>query len=298
MDLFSDTDLTTYIKNIRAYKLLSAKEEKKLAKRKDNGDKKAKEELITSNLRLVISVAKRYTEQGLDLKDLIQEGNMGLIKAIDKFDIERGCKISTYATLWIRQYIKRALADKSRNIKIPVYAIEILNTVKRAKAKLSKEYKNVTLENISNLTKIPIKKIEQTIKLIKDCQTISMSNAIFDTHDDNRSPLIEDTLLSKDFETYDNRKLLNKIISKIKDHKNISTRNANIYIERMGLGNDFQGTKTLQEIGDKYNLSREMIRQITKQITAIIHRDREITELYNLTRNNEKYVKNRCRIQQ
>jgi len=294
--LTGDYDLNSYIKDIEYYPLLSAKEEKELGKRKDDGDKVARKKLITSNLRLVISVANRYTGRGLPLQDLIQEGNIGLIKAIDKFNIERGCKVSTYAIWWIRQGISRALLNKSKNIKIPVHIIEVLNAVKRAEIELVKENRNVTLKDISDFTKLSIEKIEHARRSRKICQTISIDDCLPSTND-NKSLFIGDTLSKEDFETYDNKKLLNKIVTKLKNHKKITTRDVNIYIERMGIKNDLQDTKTLEEVSNIYNLSRERIRQIQRKITRIIERDEGIIELYNLTKNNKKYTKDRCRVQ-
>ena len=297
MQLPGDHDLHSYIKDIEKYHLLSAKREKELGRKKDKGDKEAMEELITSNLRLVIAIARKYTSKGLPLQDLIQEGNIGLIKAVRKFDIKRGCKFSTYAVWWIKLHISRALIDKTSNIRIPVHQIEILNSAKRAKAELGKESDDVTLKNIAAFTKIPIKTIEHAIKAYKTSQTMSLSNCLLNTENDDSPLLLEDTISNNYCETYDNKKLLNKIITKIKNHEEISKRNADIYIERMGLKDDFRGTKTLQEVADMHGLSREMIRQVQDKITRIIERDVEIMRLYRLTRGNEKYIPNQCRIQ-
>ena len=292
-----DQDLHTYIKDIKKYPLLSPEDEKELGRRKDKGDKKAKEKLITSNLRLVISIAKKLTMKGLPLQDLIQEGNLGLLKAVDRFDSELGYKFSTYAVWWIRLYIDRALADKSRNIRMPVGLVETVSAINRARVELETGYKGVTLRDISKFTKIPIEKVEHAVKSCRTCHTTSLSNCLMNTEDDDSPLLLEDTISNNCCETYDNRKLLNKIVTKIKNHKEISKRNADIYIERMGLRDDFKGAKTLQEVADMHGLSREMIRQIQGKITRIIERDVEIMKLYRLSRGNEKYIPNPCRIQ-
>ena len=207
MEMTGDADLHAYMKDIKKYPLLSAKREKELGKRKDKGDEKARKELITSNLRLVISIAKNYTGKGLSLQDLVQEGNIGLIKTIKSFDITRGCRFSTFAVPWIKQHICRALINKSQNIRIPVHQVEILHSIRRARAVLGKESNNVTLENIAEFTEIPIEKIEHAIKAYKTSQTVSMSNCLLSTDGDENPLLLEDALSSNDCEKYDNKKL-------------------------------------------------------------------------------------------
>lgn len=297
MRLTGDRDLNSYIKDIEKYPLLSAEKEKELGIRKDKGDAKAREELITSNLRLVISIAKKCTGKGLRLQDLIQEGNIGLIRAVDKFDAKRGCKFSTYAVWWIKQNMIRASADKSRNIRMPVYLVDLINSINRARVDLEEDGNDAKLEDISRLIDTPVEMIEYAIKSCKICHTVSLSNCLLNTEDDDNPLVLEDTISNNYRETHDNRKLLNKIVTKIKNHEKISKRDAKIYIERMGLKDDFKGTKTLQEVADMHGLSREMIRQIQDKITRIIERDVEIMRLYRLTRGNDKYLPNRCRKQ-
>ncbi|MCK8816914.1 sigma-70 family RNA polymerase sigma factor [Natroniella sulfidigena] len=245
--------------NQSAHDLLSAKEEKKLAKRVQEGDEQAKQTLIESNLRLVISVAKKYIGQGLDFLDLIQEGNLGLMQAIKKFDHTKGYRFSTYATWWIKQRINRALADKSRTIRIPAHIWETMNKYikisNRLSGKLGREPKIEEMAEEMNTSEEKIKKIKELIQ-----EPASLDSPIGEEDDFFLGDLIEDsTALTPDKATYDT--LLQEELDDILD--TLSDREKRILQLRFGL---LDGRpRTLNEIGQDYDLSRERIRQIEKK---------------------------------
>jgi RNA polymerase primary sigma factor len=280
--------LGTYSKQISKYPLLSKEEEIKLTKEYKKGNYKAREKLITSNLRLVISIANRYKDRGLLIDDLIEEGNLGLMKAVERFDETKGFKFSTYAVWWIHQTISRALQEKIRDIKIPVYLQEIINSTIRNTKKLQEKNKKIpTLDEISKSSGISIHNIKRGLEAYRVCTTVSLSDPIFNDINYKKIFPFESTIYIKNSCNYlDKKKLLNKISIKLDEfvnrkEDNISKRDKDIYIMRIGMGvNEINDLETLQIVADKYNLSRERIRQIVYSVNNKIKEDKELKKIY------------------
>ncbi len=246
-----------YLQNIGRVSLLTREDEVRLAKRAEQNDMAAKSALIEANLRLVVSVAKRYQGRGLTLLDLIQEGNMGLIRAVEKFDWRRGFKFSTYATWWIRQSMTRALADQSRTIRIPVHMVERLNKVARARRELSQELeRDPTPQEIGIRVDMPPDKVEELLKMSQDPvslqapvgagdDTAEFGDFISDEAGDRPEEVVSKSLRNEDVQ---------ELLSRLPD------RERRVIELRYGL--DPEGPMTLDDIGKKVGLTRERVRQI------------------------------------
>lgn len=246
-----------YLLEISSKSLLSREEERNLALRINDGDTAAKELLIECNLKLVVSVAKRYTGRGLSLLDLIQEGNIGLIKAIDHYDVTKGYKFATYATWWIRQGITRALADKSRNIRIPVHTYNLLNKLKKIKADLEASLTHKpTYEEIAKKMNISVDRVIELAKL--ELETVSINNKV---NNDEDSDEFGD-FISTDFNIPEKEIELSNLkekISEIFKKSSLTEREKETLILRYGLNNN--NCETLTEIGTKFGVTRERARQ-------------------------------------
>ncbi len=277
----ANDDLRQYFKNIGTNKLLTPKEEIEIAKRIKNGDENAKNELIEANTRLVISIAKRYVNRGVPLQDLIQEGNLGLIRAAEKFDYKLGNKFSTYATWWIRQAITKAIADQARNIRIPLHVIDILNKISRTKNEFIQEkgYEPTAEEIYLKLNKtIPIEKIDAALLLGKD--TISLESSVGDNQDAELGDFIEDKTDNSpiDFTSKNDLNLL------IKDALcTLDEREKDVIKLRYGL--DDEEEHTLAEIGKKYNISRERVRQIETKALFKLRKSLNEKKIYDSEEN-------------
>ena len=258
-----------YLKEIGKVPLLTAEEEIELAKRMENGDEEAKKRLAEANLRLVVSIAKRYVGRGMLFLDLIQEGNLGLIKAVEKFDYNKGFKFSTYATWWIRQAITRAIADQARTIRIPVHMVETINKLVRVSRQLLQELgREPTPEEIAERMEIPVERVREILKISQE--PVSLETPIGEEEDSHLGDFIQDdnvpvpadaaafTLL---------REQLKEVLGTLTEREQ--------KVLRLRFGLDDGRARTLEEVGKEFNVTRERIRQIeAKALRKLRHPSR------------------------
>ncbi len=258
-----------YLKEIGRVPLLSAEEEIELAKRIEQGDEEAKRRLAEANLRLVVSIAKRYVGRGMLFLDLIQEGNMGLIKAVEKFDYEKGYKFSTYATWWIRQAITRAIADQARTIRIPVHMVETINKLIRVQRQLLQDYgREPSPEEVAAEMELTPEKVREILKIAQE--PVSLETPIGEEDDSHLGDFIEDqeALAPSDAAAYE---LLKEQLEDVLD--TLTDREENVLRLRFGL--DDGRTRTLEEVGKVFGVTRERIRQIeAKALRKLRHPSR------------------------
>jgi len=272
-----DDPVRMYLKEIGQVKLLSAEEEIELAKKVCEGDQSAKNKLTEANLRLVVSIAKKYSGRGLHILDLIQEGNTGLIRAVDKFDWTKGNKFSTYATWWIRQAITRAIADQARTIRVPVHMVEVINKATRCNRKLVQELgREPTVEEIAAELNLPVEKIIEANRTAAD--TLSLDTPVGDEEDTSIGSFVEDERTPGPADATSNA-LLAEALKEILD--TLTEREADVLRMRFGM---YDGrTHTLEEVGQIFGVTRERIRQIeNKAIRKLRHpsRAKKIKDFY------------------
>ena len=272
-----DDPVRMYLKEIGQVKLLSAEEEVELAKKVAEGDQEAKNKLTEANLRLVVSIAKKYSGRGLHILDLIQEGNTGLIRAVDKFDWTKGNKFSTYATWWIRQAITRAIADQARTIRVPVHMVEVINKATRCNRKLVQELgREPTVEEIAKELNLPVEKIIEANRTAAD--TLSLDTPVGDEEDTSIGSFVEDERTPGPADATSNA-LLAEALKEILD--TLTEREADVLRMRFGM---YDGrTHTLEEVGQIFGVTRERIRQIeNKAIRKLRHpsRAKKIRDFY------------------
>ena len=272
-----DDPVRMYLKEIGQIRLLSAEEEVELAKRVTEGDQEAKNKLTEANLRLVVSIAKKYSGRGLHILDLIQEGNTGLIRAVDKFDWTKGNKFSTYATWWIRQAITRAIADQARTIRVPVHMVEVINKATRCNRKLVQELgREPTVEEIAAELNLPVEKIIEANRIAAD--TLSLDTPVGDEEDTSIGSFVEDERTPGPADATSNA-LLAEALKEILD--TLTEREADVLRMRFGM---YDGRNhTLEEVGKIFNVTRERIRQIeNKAIRKLRHpsRAKKIKDFY------------------
>ena len=272
-----DDPVRMYLKEIGQIKLLSAEEEVELAKRVSEGDQAAKNKLTEANLRLVVSIAKKYSGRGLHILDLIQEGNTGLIRAVDKFDWTKGNKFSTYATWWIRQAITRAIADQARTIRVPVHMVEVINKATRCNRKLVQELgREPTVDEIAAELGLPVEKIIEANRTAAD--TLSLDTPVGDEEDTSIGSFVEDERTPGPADATSNA-LLAEALKEILD--TLTEREADVLRMRFGM---YDGrTHTLEEVGQIFGVTRERIRQIeNKAIRKLRHpsRAKKIKDFY------------------
>lgn len=268
-DMSVNDNVRMYLKEIGKISLLSLEEEQELSKRVAEGDEKAKNILAESNLRLVVSIAKRYVGRGLLFLDLIQEGNIGLMKAVEKFDYGKGYKFSTYATWWIRQAITRALADQARTIRVPVHMVETINKMARIERQMTLELnREPTDQELSKKMGLSVEKIAEIRKISQD--PVSLETPIGEEDDSHLGDFLADerTMSPEDFATYE---ILKDELRQVLD--TLTTREKEVLELRFGL---FDGSShTLEEVGKKFKVTRERIRQIeAKALRKLRHPSR------------------------
>ena len=258
-----------YLKEIGKVPLLSAEEEIELAKRMENGDVEAKNRLAEANLRLVVSIAKRYVGRGMLFLDLIQEGNLGLIKAVDKFDFRKGFKFSTYATWWIRQAITRAIADQARTIRIPVHMVETINKLLRVSRQLLQELgREPTPEEIAKEMDIPVERVREIQKISQE--PVSLETPIGEEEDSHLGDFIQDDNVPVPAEEAASTILKEQLVEVL---GTLTEREQKVLRLRFGL--DDGRARTLEEVGREFNVTRERIRQIeAKALRKLRHPSR------------------------
>ena len=264
-----DDPVRMYLKEIGKVPLLSADEELELAKRMETGDDAAKQRLCEANLRLVVSIAKRYVGRGMQFLDLIQEGNLGLIKAVDKFDWRKGFKFSTYATWWIRQAITRSIADQARTIRIPVHMVETINKQIRVTRQLLQELgRDPSPEEIAKEMDMPVEKVREISKIAQE--PVSLETPIGEEEDSHLGDFIpdEDVPSPADAAAFSMLKdQLNEVLATLTDREQ--------EVLRLRFGLDDGRQRTLEEVGQQFNVTRERIRQIeAKALRKLRHPNR------------------------
>ncbi len=281
VDSFADDSVRLYLREIGKIPLLTPEEEADLAQRIVKGDKKAKDKMVEANMRLVVSIAKRYGGRGLDFLDLIQEGNTGLLRAVDKFDPDKGFKFSTYATWWVRQAITRAIADQARTIRIPVHMVETINKVLRTTRKLTAELnREPTNEEIAKELDMEPEKIDYVMRIKQDIASLDASiGREGDDEDSVLGDFVEDEERDSPEESAANQILkeqLSEIISTLTD------REQKIIRLRFGIGGG--RPHTLEEVGAEFDVTRERIRQIEAKALSKLRKNKDTKKLHEYLR--------------
>ena len=275
LDDISDDSVRLYLREIGKIPLLTAEEELALAKKVVSGDKRAKDAMAEANMRLVVSIAKRYVGRGLDLLDLIQEGNTGLLRAVEKFDPERGFKFSTYATWWIRQAITRAIADQARTIRIPVHMVETINKLLRTQRRLTQELnREPTNEEIAAAMEMDVDKVEHIMKIKQDISSLDAS-----VRDDEEDSVLGDFIEDEDTKTPTesaSEQLLKEQVKQILS--TLTEREQKILRLRFGI--DDGKSHTLEEVGQEFSVTRERIRQIEAKALAKLRKNKDTRKLH------------------
>jgi RNA polymerase primary sigma factor len=276
LDDIADDSVRLYLREIGKIPLLSAEEELALAKRVVAGDKDAKDKMAEANMRLVVSIAKRYVGRGLDLLDLIQEGNTGLLRAVEKFDPDKGFKFSTYATWWIRQAITRAIADQARTIRIPVHMVETINKLLRTQRRLTQELnREPTNEEIANAMEIEVDKVEHIMKIKQDISSLDAS-----IRDDEEESVLADFIEDEDTISPEESATNQLLKEQVKDMlAALTEREQKIIKLRFGLEDGKQ--HTLEEVGQEFSVTRERIRQIEAKALAKLRKHKDARKLHD-----------------
>lgn len=277
VDAFADDSVRMYLREIGKVPLLTQEEELELARKAGEGDKKAKDKLTEANMRLVVSIAKRYGGRGLDFLDLIQEGNTGLLRAVEKFDPDKGFKFSTYATWWIRQAITRAIADQARTIRIPVHMVETINKVLRTTRRLTQELnREPTNQEIAEAMGMEADKIEYVMRIKQDIASLDAS--VGRDGDDDESVLgdfVEDSERDSPEEATANQILKEQIAEIL---MTLSEREQKIIKLRFGIGGG--RPHTLEEVGNEFSVTRERIRQIEAKALSKLRKHKQTKKLH------------------
>lgn len=276
-DDISDDSVRLHLREIGKIPLLSAEEELALAQRVVAGDKRAKDKMAEANMRLVVSIAKRYSGRGLDFLDLIQEGHTGLLRAVEKFDPDKGFKFSTYATWWIRQAITRAIADQARTIRIPVHMVETINKLLRTQRRMTQELnREPTIEELAKELEMEPEKVEYVIKIKQD---ISSLDAGVGRDGEDEDSVLGDFIEDEDSQTPEesaSNQLLKEQVQSVLG--TLSEREQKIIKMRFGLENG--KSHTLEEVGQEFAVTRERIRQIEAKALAKLRKHKDAKKLY------------------
>lgn len=274
----SDDSVRLYLREIGKIPLLNAEEELALAQRVIDGDKKAKDKMAEANMRLVVSIAKRYSGRGLDFLDLIQEGNTGLLRAVEKFDPSKGFKFSTYATWWIRQAITRAIADQARTIRIPVHMVETINKLLRTQRRMTQELnREPSIEELAKELEMEPEKVEYVMKIKQD---ITSLDAGVGRDGDEEDSVLRDFIEDEDSATPEESaasQLLKEQVQEILS--TLSDREQKIIKMRFGLENG--KSHTLEEVGQEFAVTRERIRQIEAKALAKLRKHKDSKKLHD-----------------
>lgn len=275
-DDVADDSVRLYLREIGKIPLLNAEEELKLAYEIKEGSKDAKDQMAEANMRLVVSIAKRYVGRGLDLLDLIQEGNTGLLRAVEKFDPDKGFKFSTYATWWIRQAITRAIADQARTIRIPVHMVETINKLLRTQRRLTQELnREPTNEEIAEAMEIEVDKVEHIMKIKQDISSLDAS-----IRDDEEDSVLSDFIEDEDTVSPEESATNQLLKEQVKDILSALTeREQKILKLRFGLEDGKQ--HTLEEVGQEFSVTRERIRQIEAKALAKLRKHKDAKKLHD-----------------
>lgn len=276
LDDIADDSVRLYLREIGKIPLLTAEEELALAQRVVAGDKRAKDKMAEANMRLVVSIAKRYVGRGLDLLDLIQEGNTGLLRAVEKFDPDKGFKFSTYATWWIRQAITRAIADQARTIRIPVHMVETINKLLRTQRRLTQELnREPSNEEIAEAMEIEVEKVEHIMKIKQDISSLDAS-----VRDDEEDSVLADFIEDEDTVSPEESATTQLLKEHVKDMLGALTeREQKILKLRFGLEDG--KSHTLEEVGQEFSVTRERIRQIEAKALAKLRKHKDARKLHD-----------------
>lgn len=274
LDDIADDSVRLYLREIGKIPLLSAPEELALAQRVVAGEVEAKDQMAEANMRLVVSIAKRYVGRGLDLLDLIQEGNTGLLRAVEKFDPDKGFKFSTYATWWIRQAITRAIADQARTIRIPVHMVETINKLLRTQRRLTQDLnREPTNEEIAKEMEIEVEKVEHIMKIKQDISSLDAS-----IRDDEEESVLADFIEDEDTITPEESATNQLLKEQVKDMLGALTEREQKII-RLRFGLEDGRNHTLEEVGQEFAVTRERIRQIEAKALAKLRKHKDSKKL-------------------
>lgn len=276
LDDIADDSVRLYLREIGKIPLLTAEEELALAQKVVAGDKGAKDKMAEANMRLVVSIAKRYVGRGLDLLDLIQEGNTGLLRAVEKFDPDKGFKFSTYATWWIRQAITRAIADQARTIRIPVHMVETINKLLRTQRRLTQELnREPSNEEIAKAMEIEVEKVEHIMKIKQDISSLDAS-----VRDDEEDSVLADFIEDEDTISPEESATGSLLKEHVKEMlSSLTEREQKILRLRFGLEDG--KSHTLEEVGQEFSVTRERIRQIEAKALAKLRKHKDSKKLHD-----------------
>ncbi|MFZ1242593.1 MAG: RNA polymerase sigma factor RpoD [Candidatus Saccharimonas sp.] len=277
-DDISDDSVRLHLREIGKIPLLTGEEEIELALKIREGDKKAKDKMAEANMRLVVSIAKRYSGRGLDFLDLIQEGHTGLLRAVEKFDPDKGFKFSTYATWWIRQAITRAIADQARTIRIPVHMVETINKLLRTQRRMTQELnREPTIEELAKELEMEPEKVEYVMKIKQDIS--SLDAGVGRDGDDSEESVLGDFIEDEDTKSPEESASDQLLKEQVQDIlSTLSDREQKIIKLRFGLENG--KSHTLEEVGQEFAVTRERIRQIEAKALAKLRKHKDAKKLY------------------